>query len=74
MFLNLIAGLDSFLFAWAVIENVVGPLYMSRERETVLVKSKIDDLAENKKVVLANRTDIDVNIHLSQPEPDSNIN
>ena len=45
---------------------------MSRERETVLVKSKIDDLAENKKVVLANRTDIDVNIHLSQPEPDSN--
>ena len=47
---------------------------MSRERETVLVKSKTDDLAENKKVVLANRTDIDVNIHLSQPEPDSNIN
>ena len=47
---------------------------MSRERETVLVKSKIDDLAENKKVVLANRTYIDVNIHLSQPEPDSNIN
>ena len=47
---------------------------MSRERETVLVKSKIDDLAENKKVVLANRTDIDVNIRLSQPEPDSNIN
>lgn len=47
---------------------------MSRERKTVLVKSKIDDLAENKKVVLANRTDIDVNIHLSQPGPDTNIN
>lgn len=49
-------------------------MHMSRERKTVLVKSKIDDLAENKKVVLANRTDIDVNIHLSQLGPDTNIN